>query len=251
MSALTRMAAGDHRKVKITQNDLVIISATPIPGNEKFVSKVIDDLMKIGAEVVYSALADVHVSGHACQEEQKLMISLIRPKFFVPVHGEYRQLIAHKNTAKLMGIPEENVMLLKNGRVLELNENEAKFTGSVTVGKVFVDGLGVGDVGNIVLRDRQHLSQDGLIIVVITMDSSTGEIIAGPDVISRGFVYVKESENLMEEVKKVLRDEIYKLEQNDIRDWATIKAKLKDSLRDYIFVKTKRNPMILPIIMEV
>ena len=184
MSALTRMANGEHKKVNINSNDLVIISATPIPGNEKFVSKVIDDLMKIGAEVVYSSLADVHVSGHACQEEQKLMISLVRPKFFIPVHGEYRQLIAHSNTAMQMGIPGENVLLMKNGKTLELNENEAKFTSTVPVGKVFVDGLGVGDVGNIVLRDRQHLSQDGLIVVVLTMDK-VGNILAGPDVISR------------------------------------------------------------------
>ena len=251
MSALTRMAAGDHKKVTITPNDLVIISANPIPGNEKYVAKVIDDLMKIGAEVVYSSLEAIHVSGHACQEEQKLMLSLIRPKYFIPVHGEYRQLIAHSETAKKVGIPPENIFLMTNGRILELNEEEAKLTGVVPFGKVMVDGLGVGDVGNIVLRDRQHLSQDGLIIVVLTMDSSTGEILAGPDVISRGFVYVKESENLMEEVKHVLRDEIEKLEQLGVRDWATIKAKLKDSLRDYIFAKTKRNPMILPIIMEV
>lgn len=250
MSALTRMANGEHRKVNINSNDLVIISATPIPGNEKFVSKVIDDLMKIGAEVVYSALADVHVSGHACQEEQKLMISLVKPKYFVPVHGEYRQLIAHKNTAKLMGIPEENIMLLKNGRVLELNENEAKFTGSVQVGKVFVDGLGVGDVGNIVLRDRQHLSQDGLIIVVLTMDSN-GNVVAGPDIISRGFVYVRESENLMEEVKILVNTEIMKCVDNHITDWSTIKSTIRDSLKEYIFQKTKRNPMLLPIIMEI
>ena len=251
MSALTRMAAGEHKKVTITPNDLVIISANPIPGNEKYVAKVIDDLMKIGAEVVYSSLEAIHVSGHACQEEQKLMLSLIRPKYFIPVHGEYRQLIAHSDTAKKVGIPNENIFLMTNGRVLELNEEEAKLTGVVPFGRVMVDGLGVGDVGNIVLRDRQHLSQDGLIIVVLTMDSSTGEILAGPDVISRGFVYVKESENLMEEVKHVLREEIEKLEQSGVRDWATIKAKLKDSLRDYIFAKTKRNPMILPIIMEV
>ena len=251
MSALTRMAAGEHKKVTITPNDLVIISANPIPGNEKYVAKVIDDLMKIGAEVVYSSLEAIHVSGHACQEEQKLMLSLIRPKYFIPVHGEYRQLIAHSDTAKKVGIPPENIFLMTNGRVLELNEEEAKLTGVVPFGKIMVDGLGVGDVGNIVLRDRQHLSQDGLIIVVLTMDSSTGEILAGPDVISRGFVYVKESENLMEEVKHVLRDEIEKLEQSGVRDWATIKANLKDSLRDYIFAKTKRNPMILPIIMEV
>ena len=251
MSALTRMAAGEHKKVTITPNDLVIISANPIPGNEKYVAKVIDDLMKIGAEVVYSSLEAIHVSGHACQEEQKLMLSLIRPKYFIPVHGEYRQLIAHSDTAKKVGIPPENIFLMTNGRILELNEEEAKLTGVVPFGKVMVDGLGVGDVGNIVLRDRQHLSQDGLIIVVLTMDSSTGEILAGPDVISRGFVYVKESENLMEEVKHVLRDEIDVLEESGVRDWATIKAKLKEGLRDYIFAKTKRNPMILPIIMEV
>ena len=251
MSALTRMAAGEHKKVTITPNDLVIISANPIPGNEKYVGKVIDDLMAIGAEVVYSSLEDIHVSGHACQEEQKLMLSLVRPKYFIPVHGEYRQLIAHSETAKKVGIKPENIFLTTNGRILELNEDEANLTGTVPFGKVMVDGLGVGDVGNIVLRDRQHLSQDGLIIVVLTMDSSTGEIVAGPDVISRGFVYVRESENLMEDLKKMLREEVHKLEEDGIRDWSIIKSKLKDSLRDYIFAKTKRNPMILPIIMEI
>lgn len=250
MSALTRMANGEHRKVTINSNDLVILSATPIPGNEKFVAKIIDDLMKIGAEVVYSTLADVHVSGHACQEEQKLMLSLVRPKFFIPVHGEYRQLIAHRNTAREVGIPADNIILMKNGKVLEINENEAKFTGTVQVGNVFVDGLGVGDVGNIVLRDRQHLSQDGLIIVVLAM-SKDGHISSGPDVISRGFVYVRESENLMDEVKMLVQSEIEGFEQNNITDWATIKTDIKDTLKDYIAQKTKRNPMILPIIMEV
>ena len=251
MSALTRMAAGEHRKVTITPNDLVIISANPIPGNEKYVAKVIDDLMKIGAEVVYSSLADIHVSGHACQEEQKLMLSLVRPKYFIPVHGEYRQLIAHSETAKKVGIKPENIFHMTNGRVLELNDEEAGLTGTVPVGNIMVDGLGVGDVGSIVLRDRQHLSQDGLIIVVMSMDGSTGEIVAGPDVISRGFVYVRESENLMEDLKRLLRDEVRKLEEDGIRDWSTIKSKVKDELRDYIFVKTKRDPMILPIIQEV
>ena len=251
MSALTRMAAGDHRKVKITPNDLVIISANPIPGNEKLVSKVIDDLMQIGAEVVYSALADVHVSGHACQEEQKLIFALAKPKFFIPVHGEYRQLIAHAETAQSMGIPAKNIVLMENGRVVELSEDEIKLTGMVPNGRVLVDGLGVGDVGNIVLRDRQHLSQDGLIVIVLTMDSSTGEVVAGPDVISRGFVYVRESENLMDEVKSVVRHEIKKCEEKEIRDWSTIKSTVRENLRDYIFVKTKRNPMIIPIIMEV
>ncbi len=251
MSALTRMAAGDHRKVTITANDLVIISANPIPGNEKFVSKVVDDLMQIGAEVVYSALADVHVSGHACQEEQKLIIALAKPKYFIPVHGEYRQLMAHAETAKQMGIDGRNIVLMSNGRVLEINEEEAKLTTSVQSGRVLVDGLGVGDVGNIVLRDRQHLSQDGLIIVVLTMDSNTGEVVAGPDVISRGFVYVRESENLMDDVKSVVRHEIKKCEEREIRDWATIKSTVRENLKDYIFMKTKRNPMIIPIIMEV
>ena len=251
MSALTRMAAGEHRKVTITPNDLVIISANPIPGNEKFVSKVIDDLMKIGAEVVYSALEDVHVSGHACQEEQKLMLALTKPKYFIPVHGEYRQLIAHIETAKKMGIDAKETFIMNNGRILELNENDARLTGTVPSGKILVDGLGVGDVGNIVLRDRQHLSQDGLIVIVLTMDSTTGEVIAGPDVISRGFVYVRESENLMDDVKKEIREEIEKCEKRHIREWSIIKSNLKDNLRDYIYQKTKRNPMILPIIMEV
>ena len=251
MSALTRMASGEHRKVEITPNDLVIISANPIPGNEKYVSKVIDDLMQIGAEVVYSSLADVHVSGHECQEEQKLMLSLVRPKYFLPVHGEYRQLMAHAKTAVQVGIPPENIFIMNNGRVMELTENSAKMTGVVQSGKILVDGLGIGDVGNIVLRDRQHLSQDGLIVVVLTMDSATGEVVSGPDIISRGFVYVKESENIMDEVKRTVQRELYKCEEKGIKDWSSIKSNLKDGLRDYVFAKTKRNPMILPIIMEV
>ncbi len=251
MSALTRMAAGEHKKVVITPNDMVIISATPIPGNEKLVSNVINDLMKIGAEVIYSTLENVHVSGHACQEEQKLIMALAKPKFFIPVHGEYRQLRAHAETAKEMGIPAENIFILENGKTIELNKKEAKITTSVPSGKILVDGLGVGDVGNIVLRDRQHLSQDGLIVIVMTMDSSTGEIVSGPDVVSRGFVYVRESETLMDDVKKVIREEVRIFEEEGVRDWSTIKSTLKDDLRDYIFQRTKRNPMILPIIMEV
>ncbi len=251
MSALTRMAAGDHRKVTITPNDLVIISATPIPGNEKFVSKVIDDLMQIGAEVVYSALEAIHVSGHACQEEQKLILALAKPKYFIPVHGEYRQLIAHSETAQSMGIEKDNIIMMSNGRVLEINEESAELTSTVQSGRILVDGLGIGDVGNIVLRDRQHLSQDGLIVVVLTMDSATGEVVAGPDVISRGFVYVRESENIMDDIKSVVRNEIRKCESRGVRDWATIKSTVRENLRDYIFMKTKRNPMIIPIIMEV
>lgn len=250
MSALTRMAAGEHKKIVITPNDLIIISANPIPGNEKSVSKVIDDLLQIGADVVYSALADIHVSGHACQEEQKLIFALAKPKYFIPVHGEYRQLMAHSETAKMMGVEPQNIFMSTNGRIIEINEKEAKQTGSVPCGKILVDGYGVGDVGNVVLRDRQHLSQDGLIVIVMTMDSSTGEIVAGPDVISRGFVYVKESENLMDEVKRFIREEVQILENKGIRDWSTIKSTLKDHIRDYIFQKTKRNPMILPIIMS-
>ena len=251
MSALTRMASGTHRKVKITPNDLVIISANPIPGNEKNVSKVIDSLMQIGAEVVYSALEDVHVSGHACQEEQKLILALTKPKYFIPVHGEYRHLIAHSETAKLMGVPKENIFKLENGKILEMDKNSAEFTGMVQSGIILVDGLGIGDVGNVVLRDRQHLSQDGLIIVVLTMNSGSGEVIAGPDVISRGFVYVKESENVMDEIKAVVRHEVHKCEEQGIRDWATIKNSIRENLREYIFSKTKRNPMIIPIVMEI
>ncbi len=251
MSALTRMASGTHRKVKITPNDLVIISANPIPGNEKNVSKVIDSLMQIGAEVVYSALQDVHVSGHACQEEQKLILALTKPKYFIPVHGEYRHLIAHSETAKLMGVKKENIFKLENGKILEMDKNSAEFTGTVQSGIILVDGLGIGDVGNVVLRDRQHLSQDGLIIVVLTMNGSSGEVIAGPDVISRGFVYVRESENVMDEIKLVVRHEVRKCEEQGIRDWTTIKNSIRENLREYIFSKTKRNPMIIPIVMEI
>ena len=251
MSALTRMASGTHKKVKITPNDLVIISANPIPGNEKSVSKVIDSLMQIGAEVVYSALQDVHVSGHACQEEQKLILALTKPKYFIPIHGEYRQLIAHSETAKLMGIPKENIFKLENGKILEMDKKGAEYTGTVQSGLVLVDGLGIGDVGNVVLRDRQHLSQDGLIIVVLTMNGGSGEVIAGPDVISRGFVYVRESENVMDDIKQVVRHEVHRCEEQGIRDWTTIKNSIRENLREYIFSKTKRNPMIIPIVMEI
>lgn len=249
MSALTRMASGEHKKVQITPNDLVIISATPIPGNEKFVSKVIDDLMKIGADVVYSSLQNIHVSGHAAQEEQKLILALTKPKYFIPVHGEYRQLVAHSDTAKLLGIPNENIFILNNGKVLELTPDEGKITGSVQSGKVLIDGLGIGDVGNIVLKDRQHLSQDGLIVVVISMNSE-GQVVSGPDIISRGFVYVRESENLMEEIKRIVRNTLANLEDNNVKEWVTIKSTVKDKIRDYLYQKNKRNPMVLPIIID-
>ena len=250
MSALTRMANGEHKKVTISSNDLVIISATPIPGNEKSVSKVINQLMKIGAEVVYSALQNVHVSGHACQEEQKLILSLAKPKYFFPVHGEYRQLMAHRDTAIEIGIPKENILLTNNGRIIELNDEGCEFAGAVQSGRVMVDGLGVGDVGNVVLRDRQHLSSDGLIVIVMSIDQA-GAVVSGPDVISRGFVYVKESENLMEDVKSFIKEEMLIMEERHITDWSSIKSTLKDDVRDFIFQRTKRNPMILPILMEV
>ena len=251
MSALTRMATGTHKKVKITQNDLVIISATPIPGNEKYVSKVVDDLMQIGAEVVYSALEDIHVSGHACQEEQKLIISLVKPKYFIPVHGDYRHMIAHSETARSVGIPNENIFMLHNGLVLELNKESAEYTDTVPSGRILVDGLGIGDVGNVVLRDRQHLSQDGLIVVVMTLEGATGEVVAGPDIITRGFIYVKENENIMEDIKNEVRQEVRECESRGITDWNTIKNIVRDNLRDYIYDKTKRNPMIIPIVMEI
>ena len=207
--------------------------------------------MKLGTEVVYSSLENVHTSGHASQEEQKMIMALTKPKFFLPVHGEYRQLRAHRDTAIDMGIPKENIFLTGNGRILEMNQNEAKFTGTVPSGRVMVDGLGVGDVGNVVLHDRQHLSQDGLIVIVMTMNGKTGEILSGPDVISRGFVYVRESENLMDELKSFIREEIGRLEERHVVDWTIIKSTLKDDVRDFVYDKTQRNPMILPIIMEV
>lgn len=248
MSGLSRMAAGSHKKVCVTKDDLVIISAHPIPGNEKLVSNVIDDLFKIGADVIYHSLADVHVSGHACAEEQKLMLSLVKPKYFIPVHGEFRHLKAHAETAKKVGIPEENIAILSNGKVLELDRDFCKITGTVPSGRVLIDGLGIGDVGNIVLRDRQHLSQDGLIVIVLAMDSHTGEILSGPDVISRGFVYVRESEDLMEEIKVVAKKS---LEKCKTKDWTIIKNMLRDSLHDFLYTRTKRNPMIIPIITEI
>ncbi|MCL2860137.1 MAG: ribonuclease J [Oscillospiraceae bacterium] len=251
MSALTRMATGEHRKVEINSNDLIIISANPIPGNEKLIAKVIDDLMQLGAEVIYSALEDIHVSGHANQEEQKLILSLLKPRYFVPVHGEYRHLVAHAETAKKIGMKHEDIFFMTNGKVLELTQNGTKFNGMVPNGKVMVDGLGIGDVGAMVLRDRHHLSQDGLIIIVVTLDGRTGEVLSGPDVISRGFVYVKESENLMEEIKLVVRQSIKECEDAGMKDWITIKTKLRDELREYVYKKTRRNPMVLPIIMEV
>lgn len=251
MSALTKMAASDHRKVEIVPGDVVIISATPIPGNEKYIYKVINELFKKGAEVIYQSLADIHVSGHACKEELKLIQRIVKPKYFMPVHGEYRHLKQHANLAQSLGMPTENIFIMDIGKVLELNSKSAKINGSVTSGYVLVDGLGVGDVGSVVLRDRKHLSQDGLIVVVLTIEKESGAVIAGPDIISRGFVYVKESEDLMEQAREVAKTAIQKFEGRKKNDWSAKKGTIKDALRDYLYEKTKRRPMILPIIMEI
>lgn len=251
MSALSRMAASEHKKVEIVPGDMVIISATPIPGNEKLVSRVINELFKKGAEVVYEDLADVHVSGHACKEELKLIHNLVKPKFFMPVHGEYRHLKQHATLAESQGMLSENIFLMDIGKVLEVTVNSAKINGNVPSGKVLIDGLGVGDVGNIVLRDRKHLSQDGLIIVVLTIDGNSGNVLAGPDVISRGFVYVRENEDLIDNVREVIKSALTKCEEKKKNDWNSKKNTIKETLRDYVYEKTKRKPMILPIIMEV
>lgn len=251
MSALTRMAFSDHRKVEITKDDLIIISATPIPGNERSISNVINELFKIGCEVVYSGLADVHVSGHACQEELKLILALTKPKYFIPVHGEHRHLVLHKELAASVGIPEKNSFVLSNGQILELDANSAKFGGTVQAGKILVDGLGVGDVGNIVLRDRKHLSEDGLIIVVATISHDSKEMVSRPDVISRGFVYVREAESLIDGVRSVAADSIEICLSKRSMDWSTLKSSMKSAVAKYIYEQTKRSPMILPIIEEI
>lgn len=250
MSALTRMAMNDHKKVNITPMDFIIISATPIPGNEKFVTRVVNELMKSGAEVVYEAMYEVHVSGHACQEELKLMQSLTKPKFFIPVHGEYKHLKKHADLALQLGMPKDNVIIAEIGNVIETDGSTMKVVSQVPAGRVLVDGLGVGDVGSIVLRDRKHLAQDGLIIIVIGIERSSNEIVAGPDIISRGFVYVRESEELMVEAKGLLTDTLANCSASELREWNSLKGKLRDALSDYIYQKTKRSPMILPIIME-
>jgi ribonuclease J len=251
MSALTRMAMSDHRQVEILPGDTVIISATPIPGNEKLVAKTIDHLFKQGAEVIYEKFSGVHVSGHPSQEELKMMMNLTRPKFFVPVHGEYRHLIKHAKLAVDMGIPEKNVFVAENGQVLEFSRNTGRINGRVTAGKVLVDGLGVGDVGNIVLRDRKQLSQDGILIVVVTMNKEAGTVVAGPDIVSRGFVYVRESEALMEDAKEKVKQALAKCQEKGVTEWAAIKSNVRDAISKYLYEKTRRRPMILPIIMEV
>ncbi len=248
MAALSRMAGNIHKKISIGPNDTIIFSSNPIPGNEKAVSKVINELSRKGAEVIFQ---DAHVSGHACQEEIKLIYTLVRPKYAIPVHGEYKHLKAHEKLAVDLGIPKEDVFVLSSGEVLELDDDSAKVTGKVPVGAILVDGLGVGDVGNIVLRDRQHLAEDGIMIVVLALDQASGFLVSGPDIVSRGFVYVRESDELMDEARELMASVIDNCLNKGITDWGKIKNTIKDSLSDYVWKKTKRRPMILPIILEV
>ena len=248
MAALSRMASGVHRKISIKPNDTIVLSANPIPGNEKAVSNIINELSMKGANVIFQ---DVHVSGHACQEEIKLIYSLLHPKYAIPVHGEYRHLMAQARIAESLGMDKENIFILSSGDVLELDSESAAVKGRVTTGAVMVDGLGVGDVGNIVLRDRQHLAEDGIIIVVMTLEAGSGMVLAGPDIVSRGFVYVRGSESLMEEAKHVLDEKMQQCMDRNITDWSKIKAEVKDALGDFVWKETKRRPMIMPIIMEV
>ena len=251
LSALHRIAFSDHRQIEIIPGDMIIISATPIPGNEKLVSKVINELMKSGANVVYERMYDVHVSGHACQEELKLMMSIVKPKYVIPLHGEQKHLMKHAQLAEQMGIDYENILVAANGNVIELTENSITAKETVQAGRVLVDGLGVGDVGSIVLRDRKHLADDGIIIVAVSIDRITREVAAGPDVVSRGFVYVKESEELMSEINELVCNILERCYIQNVRDWNTIKTRIKDGVARFLFSKTKRSPMILPVIMEV
>lgn len=251
MAALSKIAAGEHRKISINKGDVVIMSSHPIPGNEKMVSKVINQLFEKGAEVIYDSLKEIHVSGHAFREEIKMMHALVKPKFFMPVHGEYKHLEQHARLAMELGMDSKNIFKLSNGQVLELSKNTASISGRVPSGNVLVDGLGVGDVGSIVLRDRKHLAEDGLIVVVLSISKDLGTVVSGPDLISRGFVYVRESEYLMDEAREVVIDALERLSNNQIRDWSLIKNIIREDLKKYLFEKTKRNPMILPVIMDV
>ena len=250
MAGLTRMAYAEHRKLQIRQSDMVIISATPIPGNEKFISRVIDQLYRCGAQVVYSAMAEVHVSGHACQEELKLLHTLVRPKYFIPVHGEYRMLWQHAVLAESLGIPGQNIVIPEMGQVIEMTEDELSLGEQVPTGGILVDGLGVGDVGNVVLRDRKHLSQDGLLIVVLAIDRDEARLISGPDIVSRGFIFVRENEDIIDNTRELVR-EILAANSLEGENWPDLKNLIKDEVHRYIFEKIKRNPMILPIILDV
>ena len=250
MAGLTRMAYAEHRKLQIRQSDMVIISSTPIPGNEKFISRVINQLYRLGAQVIYSRMAEVHVSGHACQEEIKLLHALVRPKYFIPVHGEYRMMWQHAILAEAMGVPSQNIVIPELGQVIEMNQDVLALGEQVPVGGVLVDGLGVGDVGNVVLRDRKHLSQDGLLIVVLAIDRDEQKLVSGPDIVSRGFIYVKENEDIIDSTQELVRQILAKssLEGDN---WPELKNNIKDEVHRFIFDKIKRNPMILPIILDV
>ena len=251
MSALSRMASSEHRQVEISAGDMIIISATPIPGNEKLVSRVVNELMKKGANVVYEKMYDVHVSGHACQEEQKLMLSIVKPKYFIPVHGEQKHLFKHAQLAYAMGMDYNSVVIGANGNVFEVSKQGIKCTETVTAGRVLVDGLGVGDVGSIVLRDRKHLAEDGIIVVTVSIDGVTREVVSGPDIVSRGFVYVKESDELMAQLDRIVCNVLENCYVLGVKDWNTIKTRIKDNVAKFLYNKTHRSPMVLPIIMEV
>ena len=252
MSALSRIAAGEHRSVKLKKGDMVVLSSTPVPGNEKTVSNVVNKLFEKGAEVIYSDIADIHVSGHACQEELKLLHSLIKPKFFMPVHGEYRHLIRHARLAEGLGMKKENIFILENGDILDVTKRSAHMLKEkAEADAILVDGLGVGDVGNIVLRDRKMLSESGLIIVVAAIEKESQTVVSGPDIISRGFVYVRENEPLMDEARKVAEKALEKCQNKKIKDWNNMKSQVRDSLGSYIYDRTKRTPIILPIFLEV
>ena len=251
MSALYRMAFSDHRNISITSDDLVVISASPIPGNERLVSAVVNELERLGAEVVADSLAGVHVSGHACQEELKLILGLIKPRFFMPVHGEYRHLLAHKKLAAETGIAEENIFINQIGGVLELTKTTAKITSSVPSGQILVDGGGIGDVGNIVMRDRHLLAEDGMIVVVAAISTKHKKIMSGPDIISRGFIYMRESEELINGAKSAVTNALKRSMERDVFDWSTMKTEVRDSITKYVTSKTRRSPVIIPVIMEV
>lgn len=251
MSAMTRIANGQHKQIQLTKDDVIILSSHPIPGNENAVNTVINRLLDKGVRVIYESLSEIHVSGHAYQEEHKLMLSLLKPKFFIPVHGEVKHLLKHMEVAQRMGVPKKNIFMLENGACLEMSKTEAHRVKDVESGQVLIDGLGIGDVGNIVLRDRKHLSEDGLIIAIIAMNKKTGEMVSGPDIISRGFVYVRESTELMNEVRGTVSKSVANCKKNNVKEWSAIKSQIRDDLRNFIFKKTRRNPMILPIIMDV
>ena len=251
LSALSRMSGGTHRQFSVGKGDFIIISATPIPGNEKMVTKVVNGLMKLGAEVIYESMYDVHVSGHAAQEELKLMLNLVKPKYFIPIHGEYKHLKKHAILAQGAGIDEKNIVIADLGGVITISKDEIKVDNSVQAGQIFVDGLGVGDVGSVVLRDRRHLSQDGLVVVVFSVDRATGEVLSGPDIVSRGFVYVKESEQLIAEARQKARSVLEKYKDYEYKDWSVIKSKIREQVSHVLYQRTKRSPMVLPIVMEI